>query len=67
MGIGPLDPKSSADNSFNRFLDGKGYALPILGGMSHQTIGRFLSTSIAGGSLRHLISDVLEAIEFVDG
>lgn len=67
MGIDPSDPQSNASNSLNRIADGMGYALPITGGMSHQTVGGFLMTSTAGGSLVHGFADVVETIEFVDG
>ncbi len=67
LGIDPSDPNSNADNSFNRIVDKMGYALPILGGMSHQTIGGFMMTSTAGGSLSHGFADVVESIEFIDG
>ncbi|CAG8656562.1 20480_t:CDS:1, partial [Dentiscutata erythropus] len=67
LGRDPSDDESTLKNSFNFQVDEKGYALPILGGMSHQTIAGFLSTSTAGGSLKHTIADVLEEIEVVNG
>lgn len=67
LGVDPSDPKSNEDNSFNRTVDKKGYALPILGGMSHHTVGGFMMTSTAGGSLSHGFADVLESLEFIDG
>jgi FAD/FMN-containing dehydrogenase len=67
LGIDPSDPQSNAANSFNRQVDAMGYALPILGGMSHQTIGGFMMTSTAGGSLTYGFADTVESIELVDG
>lgn len=67
LGINPSDPNSNAENSFNRVVDALGYALPILGGMSHQTLGGFMMTSTAGGSLSYGFGDSLEAFELVDG
>ncbi|KAF0516453.1 FAD-binding domain-containing protein [Gigaspora margarita] len=67
LGRDPNDRESSFENSFNFQVDQKGYALPILGGMSHQTIAGFLQTSSSGGSLEHGIADVLEEIEIING
>lgn len=67
LGVDPSDPDSTPQNSFNRLIDGRGYALSILGGMSHQTVGGFLSTSSAGGSLCYGFADAVLAIELVDG
>lgn len=67
LGINPSDPQSNAENSFNRYVDKLGYALPILGGMSHQTLGGFMMTSTAGGSVKFGFGDSLEAFELVDG
>lgn len=67
LGIDPSDPQSNAGNSFNRTVDALGYALPILGGMSHQTLGGYLSTSTAGGSLSFGFGDSLIGLELVDG
>ena len=55
------------DNSLNAALDAAGLALPNLGGISHQTIGGFLMTGSAGGSLRHAVSDAIRSIRFIDG
>lgn len=67
LGRDPSDPRSTWDNSFNKWLDERGWALPLLGGLSHQTVAGFLLTGSSGGSLRHGLSDVIHAIEFVDG
>ena len=45
----------------------KGHGFPELGGITHQSIGGFISTGSAGGSLKHSFADVIQEIEFVDG
>jgi len=67
LGKNPSDPTSTWSNSLNGQLEALGVALPILGGISHQTIAGFLQTSSSGGSLRHGIAEALVAIEWVDG
>ncbi|HEX2548387.1 MAG TPA: D-arabinono-1,4-lactone oxidase [Gammaproteobacteria bacterium] len=68
LGVNPSDKKhSSLENSFNYQIHQKGYALPNLGGISHQTIAGFLQTSSSGGSAKHNISDVILEIEWVNG
>ena len=48
-------------------LSNKGWALPDLGGITHQTVSGFLSTGSAGGSLHHDAKDGVQAMEIVDG
>jgi len=48
-------------------LQQHGYALPDLGGISHQTVGGFLSTGSAGGSCKWSLSDAVQALRIVDG
>lgn len=67
LGVNPADKTSTLQNSFDYQVDQAGYALPTLGGISHQTIAGFLQTSSSGGSAKHNIADVIEAIEWVDG
>ncbi|NUP05941.1 MAG: FAD-binding protein [Polyangiaceae bacterium] len=69
FGKDPYDPTgtSSWSNSLNAFLLSAGYALPDLGGISHQTIGGFLSTGSSGGTTRYGLADAIERIRFVDG
>ena len=67
FGVDALDPTSSEENSFTRVADRDGYALPLLGGMSAQTVGGFMSTASSGGSTRHGIADCLESFDIVDG
>ncbi|MBX3709896.1 MAG: FAD-binding protein [Gammaproteobacteria bacterium] len=67
LGVNPMDASSTLENSFNFQVDQAGYALPTLGGISHQSIAGFLQTSSSGGSAKHGVADVIEAIEWVDG
>lgn len=67
LGINPMDGSSNKENSFNYQVDAKGFALTTLGGISHQTIAGFLSTSSSGGTATHNIADVVEVIGFIDG
>lgn len=67
--VDPNDGDSKKENSFVRLIDkiGEGYALPITGGITTQTLGGFISTGSAGGSLTHELSEVIDTIEFVNG
>ena len=67
LGRNPRDPSSTWANSLNAQLEALGVSLPILGGISHQTIAGFMQTSSSGGSLKHGFADAVESIEFVDG
>ena len=42
LGIDPRDPGSNRENSLLYTLERRGWALPDLGGISHQTVGGFL-------------------------
>jgi hypothetical protein len=44
-----------------------GWALPALGGISHQTVAGFLATGSAGASLHHDLTDAVAWIKLVDG
>lgn len=48
-------------------LQQRGYALPDLGGISHQSVGGFLSTGSAGGTCKWSISDAIHSIRVIDG
>lgn len=43
------------------------WGVPDLGGITHQTVGGFLSTGSSGGSLQYSLEDAIESITFVDG
>lgn len=61
------DDQSSWENSFAHRVDKEGFALSIVGGITQQTIGGFLSTGSAGGSLAYAFPENIIAIEYVDG
>ncbi|HEX2548291.1 MAG TPA: D-arabinono-1,4-lactone oxidase, partial [Gammaproteobacteria bacterium] len=67
LGVNPKDRKSNLENSFNKQIDDKGFALPILGTISHQSIAGCLQTSTSGGSNQHGLADVIEAFEWING
>lgn len=47
-------------------LEQRGWALPALAGVSHQTVAGFLMTGSAGGSRRHSLLDQVVALRLVD-
>lgn len=76
----PLSPKASRDprtpnvthaasweESVSYALHERGYALPVLGGISHQALGGFLSTGSAGGSCKWSVLDSVVAFRVIDG
>ncbi len=69
MGRDPADPTktSTEENSLVHQLEQRKWALPITGGIIHQTVGGFLSTGSSGGSLDHSLGDQLEALTIIDG
>lgn len=69
LGRNPHDPThtSTWGNSLNCHLRKLGFALPDLGGISHQTVGGFLATGSSGGSVRYSVGDAIERVRFVDG
>ncbi len=67
LGINPKDRSSTLDNSFNKQIDDRGFALPILGTISHQTVAGCIQTSTSGGSNQHGLADVIHAFEWVNG
>ena len=69
LGLDPRDPtgRSTLGNALCPQLHARGWALPDLGGVSHQTVAGFLATGSAGGSLRHCFADAVLALRIVDG
>ena len=67
LGIDVHDPTSTKDNSITHRVDADGFAINILGGMSHQTVAGFMSTASAGGTFKYCFHDCLQSIQFVDG
>lgn len=67
LGKNPLDPTSDIQSSACYQVAVQGFGFPELGGIIHQSVGGFISTGSAGGSLQHSFDDVIQEIEFVDG
>lgn len=66
LGPDPRDPLSTVGNSLLGQLATAGLGLADTGGITHQTVGGFLSTGSSGGSLTHALEDQIEAITLVD-
>lgn len=67
IGINPEDPASNEKNSLVYQLDQQGYALPQLGGITHQSFGGFLGTGSSGGSMTESLHKTIQSIRYVDG
>lgn len=67
LGYDPEDPTSSRENGLFAQLEKRGWAVPDMGGITRQTVGGFLSTGSAGGSLQHTPSDHILRFKIVDG
>ena len=69
LGLDPFDPaqKSTWENSLLYHVSKLGWALPDLGGITHQTVGGFLMTGSSGGSIRYSVADAIVAFRFIDG
>ena len=67
LGKDPMDPTSTLQNSACYQVAIHGFGFPALGGIIQQSVGGFISTGSAGGSLKHSFCDVIREIEFVDG
>ncbi|QRO02218.1 FAD-binding protein [Archangium violaceum] len=67
LGVDPHDPLSNEDNSLLSQLEARDWALPDLGGITHQTVGGFLSTGSMGGTARHDLGAALVGIRLIDG
>jgi D-arabinono-1,4-lactone oxidase len=67
LGPDPWDPKgiSTLNNSLLKQLDDAGLAIPDLGGITHQTVGGFLSTASSGGSTKYSFEDALMSVDIV--
>ena len=66
LGPDPRDPASNLGNSLLGQLTARGLGLADTGGITHQTVGGFLSTGSSGGSLTHALESQVEAITVVD-
>ncbi len=69
LGRDPYDPSGTSNliNSLFYQLDAEGLAVPDMGGIIHQTVGGFISTGSAGGSIKHAFGDQIAEIKLIDG
>jgi FAD/FMN-containing dehydrogenase len=67
LGVDPQDPASNRDNSFLYALERHGWALPDLGGISHQTVGGFISTGSMGGTVNYDVGESIVCLRIVSG
>ncbi len=69
LGRDPYDPSGTSNliNSLFYQLDMEGLAVPDMGGIIHQTVGGFISTGSAGGSIQHAFGDQIIGIKLIDG
>ena len=68
LGPDPWDPTgiSTLENSLLYQLDQQGLSLPDLGGITHQTVGGFLSTGSSGGSTQFSFDETLISIDIIN-
>lgn len=66
LGPDPRDEGSTVANSLLGQLQAGELGLADTGGITHQTVGGFLSTGSSGGSLMHSLETQIEAITLVD-
>jgi D-arabinono-1,4-lactone oxidase/FAD binding domain len=64
LGLDPYDPtgRSTLENSLFYQLFQHGWAIPEMGGITHQTVGGFLSTGSSGGSLIYSFDEMLVSL-----
>lgn len=67
LDIDPEDSDSTQGNSLAFQLQNAGFALPVTGGITHQTIAGFLATGSAGGSLLYSFHDAVYGFTLIDG
>lgn len=69
LGDDPGDPTGLAtfEASLVAQLEARGWALPDLGGVTHQTVSGFLMTGSCGGTVRFSNEDAVVAFRFIDG
>lgn len=67
LGLDPFDPTgiSTLENSLLYQLDLQGMAVGDLGGITHQTIGGFLSTGSSGGSTQYAFEEALMSVDVI--
>lgn len=69
FGYDRRDPtgRSVPSNGIIAALESAGLALPLLGGVTHQTVAGFFATGSSGGSVQHNLLDSVLSLRLVDG
>jgi D-arabinono-1,4-lactone oxidase len=69
LGYDPEDPtgQSTLENNLLYTVFLKGWTLSDLGGITHQTVGGFLMTGSAGGTVQFNLEENLLAVRMIDG
>ena len=67
IGVHPMDPNSTRENSLSYQISQLGYAISIVGGISHQSIAGFMLTGSSGGSVKFGFPETIREIQFVNG
>jgi hypothetical protein len=69
LGFDPASgPEGSLDGSLLQQLSARhGWTLSSTGGITHQTLGGYLATVSAGGTLQHSLLDEVVSVRLVDG
>jgi D-arabinono-1,4-lactone oxidase len=67
LGHDPYDPTkiSTNENGLFMILNRNGYALPDMGGITHQTVGGFLSTGASGSNVLSSFGESLVSVTFI--
>ncbi len=67
LGLDPSDPTgiSTLENSLLYQMDKKGWAFSDLGGITHQTLGGFISTGSSGGSTAFSFHDSILSLDMI--
>jgi D-arabinono-1,4-lactone oxidase len=67
LGLDPYDPSglSTLENSLLYQMDQQGWAVPDLGGITHQSLAGFISTGSSGGSTQYDFHDAILAIDMI--
>ena len=67
IGKNPMDLSSTRENSLSYQISQLGYAISIVGGISHQSIAGFMLTGSSGGSVKFGLPETIREIQFVNG
>lgn len=67
LGVDPRDPTKTSrwQDSLLAQLDARGWAVPDLGGVTHQTVAGFIATGSHGGTVQHSFSSAIVAVRVI--